>query len=94
MGLVTKYYYYISTLFLSHKYLLIYLTILILQNYTFLYIYIYLCIYNSTLNYIIYLIYLYLGETSLMLAAWRGNTDVVKLLLEHGADINAKNKYG
>ena len=53
-----------------------------------------MCIYNSTLNYIIYLIYLYLADTSLMLEAWRGNTDVVKVLLDHGADINAKSKYG
>ncbi len=39
----------------------------------------------------LYLIYLYLGDTSLMWAAWYGNSDVVKLLLQHGADINAKN---
>jgi ankyrin repeat protein len=39
-------------------------------------------------------LYLYLGETSLMLAARNGKTDVVKILLEKGADIHAKNNYG
>ena len=29
-----------------------------------------------------------------MWAAWRGETDVVKILLENGADINAKNNDG
>ena len=40
---------------------------------------------------------LFLGKTSLIAAAEYaeyGNMDVVKLLLEHGADINAKNKWG
>lgn len=32
--------------------------------------------------------------TALHLAAWRGNLDIVKLLLENGADINKKNKDG
>ena len=40
------------------------------------------------------MIYLYLGETSLMKAAKYGCTNVVKLLLEHGADINAKDEMG
>ena len=38
--------------------------------------------------------YLYLGETSLMKAAWSGHHDVVQLLLDHQADINAKNNDG
>ena len=29
-----------------------------------------------------------------MMAAWSGKTDVVKILLEKGADINAKNNNG
>ena len=37
---------------------------------------------------------MYLGTTSLMEAAKNGNTDIVKLLLEHEADVNAKNNYG
>ena len=40
------------------------------------------------------LIYLYLGMTSLIWAAWRGHYDVVQLLVEHGADINAKDNIG
>ena len=39
-------------------------------------------------------IYLYLGKTSLMYAAENGNTDTVKILLEHGADINTKDNSG
>jgi len=27
-------------------------------------------------------------------AAWRGQTDAVKVLLEHGANLNARNKNG
>ena len=55
--------------------------------------------YNSTINYfenITNQIYLYLDgtSTSLMYAAGNGSTDVVKLLLENGADINAKNNWG
>lgn len=30
------------------------------------------------------------GNTALFLAAYRGRMDVVKLLVEHGADVNAK----
>ena len=37
---------------------------------------------------------LYLGWTSLMHAADKGNTDVVKLLLENKADVNAMDNYG
>ena len=44
--------------------------------------------------YIIHSICLYLGETSLMYAAMFGNTDTVRILLEHGADVNAKDVYG
>ena len=38
--------------------------------------------------------YLYLGMTSLMWAVFNGNADVVKILLENGADINAKSDSG
>ena len=42
-----------------------------------------------------YLLYLYLGRTSLMYAAQHGNTDTVKILLEHGADVNIREiKFG
>ncbi len=38
---------------------------------------------------------IYLGETSLMKAASNGNTDMVKILLEHGADVNSRSdEYG
>ena len=37
---------------------------------------------------------LYLGHTSLMMAAESGNTDTVRIILEHGADVNAKDVYG
>ena len=40
------------------------------------------------------LIYLYLGWTSLIWAARFGHTDVVQLLLQHGANINAKDTEG
>jgi ankyrin repeat protein len=36
----------------------------------------------------------YEGGTALMLASWYGGTDVMKLLLEHKADVNAKDKTG
>ena len=38
--------------------------------------------------------YVYPGQTSLMAAAWKGLTDIVKILLENGADVNIQNKYG
>ena len=41
-----------------------------------------------------YLIYLYLGYTSLMYAAWNGKTETVRLLLDHGADVNHKDNDG
>src|SRR6185503_14640879 len=34
------------------------------------------------------------GQTPLMVAALGNKADVVKLLVEGGADVNAKNKYG
>jgi len=34
------------------------------------------------------------GWTALMFAASEGNTDICKLLINHGADVNAKNNYG
>ena len=51
---------------------------------------------SITLNYIMYKVtnILYLGRTSLMYAAKRGNTDTVKIILEHRADVHIKNKDG
>ena len=46
------------------------------------------------MEYTIYLIYLYLGWTSLMLAADYGHTETVKILLKQGADVNTKNRWG
>ena len=37
---------------------------------------------------------LYLGQTSLMLAAQFGNTEAVGILLEHGSNVNAKDEQG
>ena len=34
------------------------------------------------------------GETSLMKASERGSLDIVKYLIEHGADVNIKNNEG
>ena len=61
-------------------------------SFLYMYISIYLTI-NHNIKYIIN-IYLYLGTTSLMRAASHGKTDVVKILLENGADINAKSNNG
>ena len=41
-----------------------------------------------------YLIYLYLGATSLIVAASSGKTEVVRILLEYGADVNIKDNDG
>ncbi len=38
--------------------------------------------------------FLFKGETPLMYAAWGGNLDIVKLFLNRGADIKAKNNDG
>ena len=57
---------------------------------------IYLSIYleHKPVESIMYWMYLYLGRTSLMYAAWNGNTDTVKILLEHGAEVNTKDNSG
>ena len=34
------------------------------------------------------------GWTPLMRATFKGNTEIVKILVENGADVNAKNAYG
>ena len=39
-------------------------------------------------------IYLHLGKTSLSYAVQWGQVDVVHILLEHGANVNAKNNDG
>ena len=38
--------------------------------------------------------YVHLGITSLMHAAWFGYTDIVKILLENGADVNIQSNNG
>ena len=38
--------------------------------------------------------YVYPGETSLMHAAFQGHTEIVKILLENGADVNLKKNNG
>ena len=38
--------------------------------------------------------YFYLGDTSLIHAAWGGYTDIVKILLENGADVNIQDNDG
>ena len=51
---------------------------------------------NDAMNYRIlkHLIYLYPGKTSLMSSAELGNTGTMKILLEHGADVNSIDIYG
>ncbi|MBQ6001671.1 MAG: ankyrin repeat domain-containing protein [Synergistaceae bacterium] len=34
------------------------------------------------------------GETALMLAAWRGHTQIAELLIKYGAEVNAKTTGG
>ena len=38
--------------------------------------------------------YVHLGYTSLIGAAWRGHTNIMKILLENGADVNIQNNLG
>ena len=38
--------------------------------------------------------YVYPGDTSLMNAVWGGYTDIVKILLENGAEANIQNNDG
>ena len=38
--------------------------------------------------------YVYPGVTSLMYAAWKGHTGIVKILLQNGADVNIQNING
>ena len=49
---------------------------------------------TSSIHIFIFVHLLLPGWTVLMRAADYGETDFVKLLLEHGADINAKNDHG
>ena len=42
----------------------------------------------------IILIYLYLGATSLHIAAIHGHTDTVKMLIYHGANVSTKDYDG
>ena len=39
------------------------------------------------------LIYLYLGKNSLHRAAENGHTEIVKILLDHGANVSTKDDY-
>ena len=50
--------------------------------------------YIFNLNDRMFNLFLYLGKTSLMVAAENGNTDTVKMIIEHGADINTKDNDG
>ena len=38
--------------------------------------------------------YVYLGSTSLMYAAGNGYTNIVRILLQNGADVNKQDIYG
>ena len=53
-------------------------------------------IYNYTLYFstIIRLNFILLGHTSIVLASQGSHTEIVKLLLENGADIEAKDFFG
>ena len=49
-----------------------------------------MCLANNSIFFFI----LFLGETSLFYAISGGHIEAVKLLLNHGADVNTKDKYG
>ncbi len=56
-----------------------------------------MCKHNCTPHYNSYFLKMidsYLGWTSLMYAAYEKHNDVVKLLLEHGAEVTAQDVYG
>ena len=38
--------------------------------------------------------HVYVGDTSLILASLKGHLEVVRFLVDRGADIHAKNNYG
>ena len=64
-----------------------------LHKYICLYIYQYILVIKNKYC-ILDLIYIYLGETSLIVASYKGHLDVVRALVEGGADIQAKNNRG
>ena len=75
-----------------------YTIFVIIFIYPSIYIHLYLCIIPitilTTIKYIINSICLYLGMTSLMYAAMWDKTDTVRILSDHGADLNAKDNNG
>ena len=61
--------------------------ILLLSQYLSIYLYAFLSVYINP-------ICLYIGKTSLIETTMRSRTEIVKILLEHGADVNTKDKDG